>query len=858
MATHENLDVHPIAAFRNIRKLHKIAIWYHYKFSAENIEVEMPDYQIPMESINKIGASDKQNALSASQKIKEYVDDSAELQNNLLQISSRTIADPSILDEQLAREEFIKNNVDINDVFVSSSDDEQNLSSGEIIRSRYKILDVLGSGSFGITYLAEDLDKPNKNLCVVKELSPSSAYGSSGRNTNISDRIKSLFNQEATILSQFKHPEIPSLQAFFEERNRFFLVQDFVEGYTLTEEFSVKLEAGELWEESAVVDLIKNILSPLKYVHDISVHGREIIHRDVKPDNLIRRADDNKIVLIDFGAVKQIVDENSNQGSIMGTRGYMSPEQTRGYILPSCDVYAVGIIAIEAIYGKRINDLDNTKAPYQLVADMQNISSEFKSILLKMTCNDYSDRYANAIEAFNAIDSWENEPTTLPPVIQSPPTSSQANKSTLSQPSNDLLANHPVSQLPNSRQRAIPESKALPKSKPHMKSSTLKPKKKSSLPTLIIGTTAIAALGIGFYSLPYFTKVKLSRSEITIGTLWKPESIQGLVDYLENNTVPANYLDFIQGKKVKFRINGDSTLGYKEAAKRIESKQWDVAFSTSPILSLSAKEHEYTHIAGMFPTTNVYQSALFVRKDSLIQSIKDIGNKTRVALGAFNSASSFYMPVYDLYGKTIIANVGHRGTAILNLVREGKADVGSAAIGDSVRKDDPDFRIIHVSRDIPGAGVYTSPNLSGSESKNLKQLMLIAPQDIRTQANYGDKSEPDYTEFKKITQRVEEILICSDFSINPVILGCADTIKSIEGVVNSASVDGNNFILKFSADNQVYNVTITREVVKQTIGGDKLTDVQGLTLLLKFDKLGSGNKITINQGSQIKVLQQKL
>ena len=857
MATHENLDVHPIAAFRNIRKLHKIAIWYHYKFSAENIEEEMPDYQIPMESINNIGASDKQNALSVSQKIKEYVDDSAELQNNLLQISSRTIADTSILDQQLFREEFIKNNVDIDDVFVSSSDDDQGLSSGEIIRSRYKILEVLGSGSFGITYLAEDLDKPNKNLCVVKELSPLSpsiAYGSSGRNTNISDRIKSLFNQEATVLSQFKHPEIPSLQAFFEEKNRFFLVQDFVAGYTLTEEFSANLEADELLEESAVVDLIQNILSPLKYVHDISLHGKEIIHRDVKPDNLIRRADDNKIVLIDFGAVKQIVDESSNQGSIMGTRGYMSPEQTRGYILPSCDVYAVGIIAIESMYGKRINDLDNTKAPYQLVADMQNISSEFKSILLKMTCDDYSDRYANAIEAFDAIDSWRKVAASPLLVIQAPPSSNQANKSTLRQPINDLLAN------PQPSQQAIPQAKALPKSKAPIKSSTQKPKKKSVLPMLIGmigGTTAIAVLGI-LYLLPYFTKVRLSRSEITIGTLWKPESSQGLADHLENNTVPANYLDFIQGKKIKFRVNGDSTLDYKEAASRIESKQWDIAFSTSPILSLSAKEKGYTHIAGMFPNSNVYQSGLFVRKDSPIQSIKDIGLKTRVALGAFTSASSFYMPVYDLYGKTITANIGHRGTAIINLVKEGKADVGSAAIGDSVRKDDPDFRIIHVSRDIPGAGVYTSPNFSVSESNNLKQLMLNAPQDIRTKANYGDKPEPDYTEFKKITKRVEEILICSDFSINPVILGCADTIKTIEGVVNSASVDGNNFILKFSADNQVYNVTITRDVVKQIIGGDKLTDVQGLTLLIKFDKLGSGNKITINQGVQIKVLQPKI
>ena len=351
--------------------------------------------------------------------------------------------------------------------------------------------------------------------------------------------------------------------------------------------------------------------------------------------------------------------------------------------------------------------------------------------------------------------------------------------------------------------------------------------------------------------MPYFTKVKLAKSEITIGTIWKPESSQSLADYLEANTVPANYFDYLQGKKIKFRINGDSTLDYKEATKRMEAKQWDIAFTTSPILSIAAKDYGYRYIAGMFPDSAVYQSGLFVRKDSPIQSLQDIRPNTKIALGAFTSASSFYMPVYDLYGKAITANIGNRGSAIIQLVKEGKADVGSAAIGDSVRKDDPTLRIIYVSRDIPGAGVYASPSLSTLEQQTIKQLMLAVPESIRKNANYGDKPEPDYTEFKKIVERVEDILVCTDFTKNPVILGCDDNIQKLKGIVNSVSVQGTKFTLKFSAGNIIYNVIVSKEIIESTFGSNSLTDIQGITLTIKFKKLSAGNTITIIQASQL-------
>jgi serine/threonine-protein kinase len=106
-------------------------------------------------------------------------------------------------------------------------------------------------------------------------------------------------------------------------------------------------------------------------------------------------------------------------------------------------------------------------------------------------------------------------------------------------------------------------------------------------------------LGLLVKSFPYFIKTKIIKSELTIGTIWKIEASQKLADYIEENSVPANYLDYFKGEKIKVRINGDVTLSYDEAENRIVNKQWDIAFTTSPILSIFAKEQGYSYIAGM-------------------------------------------------------------------------------------------------------------------------------------------------------------------------------------------------------------------------------------------------------------------
>ncbi|HEY9598754.1 MAG TPA: serine/threonine-protein kinase, partial [Cyanophyceae cyanobacterium] len=157
---------------------------------------------------------------------------------------------------------------------------------------RYKIISQLGSGGFGHTFLAQDLHLPGSPRCVVKQLKPKSREE---ENLKIARR---LFDTEANVLARLgSHDQIPRLLAHFEENREFYLVLELIEGESLTHD----IVSGQPWSEAEVKDLLQDVLQVLAFVHE-----QQVIHRDIKPSNLIRRHSDGRIVLIDFGAVKQV------------------------------------------------------------------------------------------------------------------------------------------------------------------------------------------------------------------------------------------------------------------------------------------------------------------------------------------------------------------------------------------------------------------------------------------------------------------------------------------------------------------------------------------------------------------------
>lgn len=265
---------------------------------------------------------------------------------------------------------------------------------------RYKVISQLAAGGFGQTFVAHDLHMPGQPQCVVKQLKPQ-VSDVEGLQT-----ARRLFDTEAQVLYNLgNHDQIPRLLAHFEDNQEFYLAQQLIEGAPLTEE----LASGQAWPEAKVIALLQDLLNVLSFVHQ-----QQVIHRDIKPSNLIRRRRDGRIVLIDFGAVKQVSTQmiNSKTGRTnmtisIGTHGYMPKEQLLGNPRFSSDVYAVGMIGIQALTGvhPRLLPEDGNTGEVVWHDRIQQVSPEFISILDRMVRYEFRARYVSAIDALQALRS---------------------------------------------------------------------------------------------------------------------------------------------------------------------------------------------------------------------------------------------------------------------------------------------------------------------------------------------------------------------------------------------------------------------------------------------------------------------
>lgn len=260
---------------------------------------------------------------------------------------------------------------------------------GKLMQMRYRITEHLVSTEYSDTYLAEDENLPDRPLCLVKRLKSQS------------ERTRSLFDRETKVLYRLgQHDRIPELLARFEENGYFYLVYQFIEGQPLSQD----LIEGKPWEEQQVIALLQDILEILVFVHK-----KDIIHRDVHPQNLIRRTSDNKMVLIDFGAVKEISTSQTSTGQTRSRGGtqqdYIPPEQAIGSPKLCSDIYAVGIIGIQALTGIRPKQLrvDNLGNP--IWRQNAQVSPQLASILDQMVLFAFGQRYPSAIEALQAFQN---------------------------------------------------------------------------------------------------------------------------------------------------------------------------------------------------------------------------------------------------------------------------------------------------------------------------------------------------------------------------------------------------------------------------------------------------------------------
>jgi serine/threonine protein kinase/Tfp pilus assembly protein PilF len=262
---------------------------------------------------------------------------------------------------------------------------------------RYKIIGELGAGGFGQTFLAQDLHLPDHPRCVVKQLKPQVSDAESFQTAT------RLFDVEARVLYQLgNHDQIPRLLAHFEENQEFYLAQELIDGEPLTQE----IKGGQRWSETQVIAFLQDLLHVLTFVHE-----QNVIHRDLKPSNLMRRRRDGKIVLIDFGAVKQVSTQiiNPQTGQTrtisIGTQGYTPKEQLGGNPRFSSDIYSAGIIAIQMLTGIHPRNLaeDAQTGEISWRNHAPHVSSELAEFLDHMVRYDFRVRYPTAAEALLAL-----------------------------------------------------------------------------------------------------------------------------------------------------------------------------------------------------------------------------------------------------------------------------------------------------------------------------------------------------------------------------------------------------------------------------------------------------------------------
>jgi len=260
--------------------------------------------------------------------------------------------------------------------------------------SRYEIQQQLSKKAGRQTLLARDLQ--TQQLVVIKLLTFGTDFAW--------DDLK-LFEREATTLQSLSHPAIPQYLDYLEldgdSGKKLAIVQTYIAAQSLEQH----LKAGRTFSETEIKEIAKALLEILTYLH-----GRTppVIHRDIKPSNILlanRSAHSvGQVYLVDFGSVQTLAAQQGGNVTVVGTYGYMPPEQFGGRAVPASDIYSLGATLIYLVTGTHPADLPQKDLKIQFQPPA-NISQEVKNWLQMMTDPSLERRLANAQDALSALEN---------------------------------------------------------------------------------------------------------------------------------------------------------------------------------------------------------------------------------------------------------------------------------------------------------------------------------------------------------------------------------------------------------------------------------------------------------------------
>ncbi|ESA38772.1 signal transduction protein with nacht domain protein [Leptolyngbya sp. Heron Island J] len=261
---------------------------------------------------------------------------------------------------------------------------------GQLLAHRYRIEKFMGQGGFGKVFLAHDQQLPGSPLCVVKQLNPI--------HTEALETATRLFNLEAETLYRLgEHPQIPRLLAHIEEAGELYLVQEYIPGQSLADEF----RTSRLSVDQAIA-FLQDLLTVLA-----AVHSQQVIHRDIKPSNILRRQGTGQLVLIDFGAVKALQAAPSGDLTVaIGSLGYMAPEQQAARPCFGSDLYSLGMVVLQGLSGRHPMGFE---MPVTCAGVGVRVPGWLAGVIDRLVCLDHRERFGTAAAALRALCGREGE-----------------------------------------------------------------------------------------------------------------------------------------------------------------------------------------------------------------------------------------------------------------------------------------------------------------------------------------------------------------------------------------------------------------------------------------------------------------
>jgi serine/threonine protein kinase, bacterial len=356
----------------------------------------------------------------------------------------------------------------------------------QVLKARYEILESLGIKSgFGETFLAIDTDLPSRPKCIIKKFKTQLKDSYDPDTYQI---VLQRFEREAAVLEKLgeKSDQIPDLYAYFDEEKEYYIVQEYIEGVTVGQ----RVLGDKPFTEEEAIRFLKSLLPVL-----IVAHSSGIIHRDIKPDNIILRKKDGVPVLIDFGAVKEIVSGQLDQyghqvySSIkIGTEGYIPLEQAAGKPVYSSDLYSLALTVIFALTGKPPQQLTNLTGKIAWENQAPTINQSTKNILNTAIQPNYQDRFPSAEAMLEEIEAHENKP------LQEQQTSSRITGGyTVSSPSDNqsIIENPFIRKLP-------PQSQKNPTKVNPRRRSSQRGRQEKTIPWWLWGVIALSLIWLGW------------------------------------------------------------------------------------------------------------------------------------------------------------------------------------------------------------------------------------------------------------------------------------------------------------------------------------------------------------------------